>query len=230
MIGHVEVLPGVAFVVALVTVALLVFRSPFPRALVLVIVTGHSFLFEFSVMARNYGISALLLFVIAAWYRSSRDRGVILGLLLFLLANTNVLAAIMVGDFLLFWLLDVFEETGLRWTPQLTNFVLNAVIATIGVAVCGLTILPTINDAAARDWSTSSLRDGRAQGDRQSGRYVAGRVVPRVPVECGGLDPPVRQHLGAAAAASGVRRGARRALGFRPVPWRSQRTGTTGTL
>ena len=156
LFGSVQVLPGVAFAVAFITVSLLIFRSPFPRIWVAIFVTGHYFLFEYTVLARSYGIAALFLFATAAAYATCRERGIVLGLLLFLLANTHVIAAIMVGAFLLFWLLDVIEETGVRWTRQLTNFTLNAAIATIGVAVCGVTILPTYNDAAAMDWSTSS--------------------------------------------------------------------------
>ena len=154
--GHVAVLPGIAFVISATSVALLIFRSPFPRAIIILIVGSHCFLFEFSVMARNYGISALLLFMIAASYHSARDRGILLGCLLFLLANSNVVATIMVGAFLLFWLLDLVETTGMRWTPQLKNFILNASIATVGVIVCGITILPTYNDAATRDLSATS--------------------------------------------------------------------------
>ena len=154
--GDVAVLPGMAFAISAGAVALLIFRSPFPRAIVILIVASHCFLFEYSVMARNYGISALLLFMIAATYQTSRDRGVLLGCLLFLLANSNVLAAIMVGAFLLFWLLDLVETMGVRWTPQLRNFILNASIATAGVIVCGITILPTFNDAATRDFSATS--------------------------------------------------------------------------
>src|SRR5262249_3966726 len=111
---------------------------------------------DFPVMARNYGISALLLFMIAACYQSWRDRGYVLGLLLFLLANTNVFAAIIVGAFLLFWLLDLIEETGLRWTPQLGTFVVNAMIATAGIAVCAVTILPTYKDAGTYSISLAS--------------------------------------------------------------------------
>lgn len=154
--GRVEVLSGVAFVAGLVTVALLIFRSPFPRPLVLLLITGHALLFEYVVMARNYGISALFLFAIAACYPAHRDRGVLLGALLLLLANTNVVGAIMAGAFLLFWLLDLLEAHGRRWSPQLTNFAINAIIATIGVVICAVTMLPTYNDAAARDWSHSS--------------------------------------------------------------------------
>ncbi|WP_050630289.1 hypothetical protein [Bradyrhizobium viridifuturi] len=156
MFGRVEVLPGVAFVVGLLTVALLIFRSPFPRPLVLLLVTSHALLFEYVVMARNYGISALFLFAIAACYPAHRGRGVLLGVLLFLLANTNVVGAIMVGAFLLFWLLDLLETHGWRWSPQLSNFAINAIVATIGVVICAATMLPTYNDAAARDWSQDS--------------------------------------------------------------------------
>ncbi|UGY21766.1 hypothetical protein WDM22_14690 [Bradyrhizobium septentrionale] len=154
--GRGEVLPGVAFVAGLVTVALLIFRSPFPRPLVLLLITSHALLFEYVVMARNYGISALFLFAIAACYPAHRDRGVLLGALLLLLANTNVVGAIMAGAFLLFWLFDLLEAHGWRWSPQLTNFAINAIIATIGVAICAATMLPTYNDAAARDWSHAS--------------------------------------------------------------------------
>jgi hypothetical protein len=155
--GRVEVLQGLAVLTALLTVILLVWRSPFPLALIILILTGHCFLFDFPVMARNYGISALLLFMIAACYQSWRDRGYVLGLLLFLLANTNVFAAIIVGAFLLFWLLDLIEGTGLRWTPQLRTFVANAMIATAGIAVCAVTILPTYNDAGTYSISMASL-------------------------------------------------------------------------
>lgn len=159
--GRVEVLPGTAFLVGLLTVGLLIFRSPFPRPLVLLLITSHALLFEYVVMARNYGISALFLFAIAACYPAHRDRGVRLGVLSFLLANTNVVGAIMVGALLLFWLLDLLEaqrasQRGWRWSPQLTNFAINAVIATAGVAICAVTMLPTYNDAAARDWSHAS--------------------------------------------------------------------------
>jgi hypothetical protein len=107
-------------------------------------------------MARNYGISALRLFMIAASYHTARDRGILLGCLLFLLANSNVVATIMVGAFVLFWLLDLVETMGMRWTRQLRNFILNASIATLGVIVCGITILPTYNDAATHDLSATS--------------------------------------------------------------------------
>ncbi|WP_245470872.1 hypothetical protein [Bradyrhizobium guangzhouense] len=153
---RVEVLAATAFLVGFATVTLLIFRSPFPRPLVGLLVTGHAFLFEYSVMARNYGIAALLFFLLALAYPRHRDRGVVLGILLFLLANTNVVAAILTAPFLLFWLLDILKQTRWRWSPKLKNFALNSAITMVGVALCAVTILPTYNDAQAHDWSASS--------------------------------------------------------------------------
>ncbi|MGO8205106.1 hypothetical protein ACC735_38400, partial [Rhizobium ruizarguesonis] len=71
-------------------------------------------------------------------------------------ANTNVIAAIMTGAFLLFWFLDLLAERAMRSLPSLTNFFVDAVIATAGLAVCGITILPTFNYAAVADISMTS--------------------------------------------------------------------------
>lgn len=154
--GSVAVLPALALLFATAAVALLLFRSPFPLILTVLIIAGDACVYEYSVMARNYGISALLLFVIAANFQAWRTRGYLIGGLLFILANTNVIAAIMTGAFLLFWFLDLLEERVMRSVPSLTNFFVNAVIATAGLIVCGITILPTFNDAAVADLSMNS--------------------------------------------------------------------------
>ncbi len=150
------VLPGVAFFIGAGAVSLLVFLSPFSRFVLIALVGSHCFLYEYSVMSRNYGIAAFLFFLIAALYRSWRDRGPLLGLLLLLLANTNVIAAMMVGTFMMFWFLELLEETRPRGSIEWRNFLLNAVLAMLGVALCALTMLPTFNDAAAVDWSEIS--------------------------------------------------------------------------
>ena len=71
-----------------------------------------------------------------------------LGVLLFLLANCNVIATILAGAFLLFWFVEILEETGPRWSAAMANFALNAAIAAAGAALCFATVYPTFNDAA----------------------------------------------------------------------------------
>jgi hypothetical protein len=100
VVGRPEVLPAIAFVVAVAAALLLVLKSPFPWPMIGLILLGHFFLFEYSVMARNYGIAMLVLFAVATYYPAYRSRGIVLGVLLFLLANCNVFSAILAGAFL----------------------------------------------------------------------------------------------------------------------------------
>jgi hypothetical protein len=144
------VLPAVSIGVASAAILLLVLRSPFSWWMIALIVLSEFALFEYSVMARNYGISALLLFVLAALYAQHRDRGILLGVLLALLANTNAHSVLLVGAFLLFWLIDILCEQGIRWTPAFRTFLLNGAISAAGVVACLATIYPTYNDAAVK--------------------------------------------------------------------------------
>jgi len=153
VVGRPEVLPALALVVAVAAALLLVLKSPFPWPMIGLILLGHFFLFEYSVMARNYGIAMLVLFAVATYYPAYRSSGIALGVLLFLLANCNVFSAILTGAFLLFWLVDILPGTEFRWSRSLRHFTLNAVIAGAGVTVCALTIFPTFNDASVPDWS-----------------------------------------------------------------------------
>jgi hypothetical protein len=151
VVGRPEVLPAVALVVAVAACLLLVLKSPFPWPMIALILLGHFFLVEFSVMARNYGITMLVLFALAACYRTQRRNGIVLGVLLVLLENCNVHSVILAGGFLLFWLIEILQATGLRWSRALTHFAINAMISGVGVVACALTVFPTFNEAAM-DW------------------------------------------------------------------------------
>lgn len=157
-VGNPIVLPIVSVGVAAIAMLLLALRSPFKAWTVALLLIGKFALFEYSVMARNYGISVLFMFLLAEFYPRHRDRGVVLGVLLFLLANTNAHSILLAGAFLLFWLIDLVIGQGVRWTPALRNFLLNAVIAAIGVAVCCATIYPPFNDMAAADQHDFTLK------------------------------------------------------------------------
>jgi hypothetical protein len=63
--GRPEVLPLLAFAIAVAAAWLIVWRSPFPLALIPLILASHFFIYEFSAMARNYGIGMLILFALA---------------------------------------------------------------------------------------------------------------------------------------------------------------------
>jgi hypothetical protein len=85
------VLPAVSLLVAAAAVLLFVVRSPFGPLLRVLFPFSVLPLYEYSVMARNYGLSLLLCFVFASLYGARRR--LLLALCLVLLSNTNVHAA-----------------------------------------------------------------------------------------------------------------------------------------
>ena len=63
------VLPVLSITIAFAAVVLFLFRAPFPLWLRALFIFSALPLYEYSVMARNYGISMLLFFIAAALYR-----------------------------------------------------------------------------------------------------------------------------------------------------------------
>ena len=181
------VLPVVSVAVASAAMALLLLRSPFRLPLLAALAAGKLALFEYSVSARNYGITMLLLFTLAMLYPRFRHRGLVLGALMFLLANTNAHSVLLVAAFLLLWLVDTIQEHGLRWTPALRTFALNACLAALGVALCAATIYPPFNEAAINHGGELSARRLFEAVARPAGPFTD--LVLRGPWQALGLGP-----------------------------------------
>jgi hypothetical protein len=146
-----EVLPVVGWLPALAAAALFVWKAPFRPLTLALVLFGAFFVFEFAAIARNYGIGMLGLFAVAAAYPRYRDRGIVIGLLLALLCNTNVPCCLLAAMFLGFWLVELIAEEGLSWSPLYGRFLLNAAVAACGAALCFATVFPTVHDAAVLD-------------------------------------------------------------------------------
>ncbi len=146
-----EVLMFVSVAVAAIALLILVLRSPFSLPLLALILMGRFSLYEYSVMARNYGISMLFLFLFAALYERHRKRGFLLGVVLFLLANCNVLSAVLAGGLLLFWFVDILSGEAADRTRNLRVFLYNAALAASGVIACFITVFPTLSDSSGID-------------------------------------------------------------------------------
>lgn len=105
-LGSSLALPTVSLLVAGAAVMIFLFRSPFSLGLKLLFVFSVLPLYEYSVMARNYGISMLLMFGFAAIYPHRRRHPFVVAVLLALLANTNVHSLLIAGILTLLWLWD----------------------------------------------------------------------------------------------------------------------------
>jgi len=91
------VLPVLSLAAAAGAVWLWLRYAPFPPELRVLFVAGTLPLYEYSVVARNYGIGMLALFAICVAYDRRFERPLVHGLLLALLANTSAHAAIMLA-------------------------------------------------------------------------------------------------------------------------------------
>ena len=78
------------YLFALALIFLLIFFSPFPKIIKLILPFSYFFLFEYTVIARNYNLTVLLLFIIAFIYNSRFKRPILYASLVFLLAWTNL--------------------------------------------------------------------------------------------------------------------------------------------
>ena len=147
--GNAMALPVVALAVAAATMLLLVLRGPFAWWIVALLLASDFALHEYSVMARNYGISVLLMFLLAECYPRRLAYGMLPGCLLFLLANTNAHSVLLAGAYLLFWFFELIRGQGLRWSTAWRDFAIATIIAAAGVVICLATLYPPANDAAA---------------------------------------------------------------------------------
>lgn len=100
----------VSTIPALLTIGLILYRSPFPLVLRVGFSTSYFFAYQFGVVGRSYVLSALIIVLIATTYESRFRRPVLHGVLIGLLAQTNahafIVAAAVGGD----WLLDCWRR------------------------------------------------------------------------------------------------------------------------
>lgn len=106
VLGSPLALPVVSVLVAFIAVLIFLFRSPFSLGLKLLFVFSVLPLYEYSVMARNYGISMLVMFLFAALYPYRRRHPFVLAGVLALLANTNIHSLLIASILTLLWLWD----------------------------------------------------------------------------------------------------------------------------
>jgi hypothetical protein len=147
MFPYREVLPvaGAAFGVA--AMALITFRSPF-RIVVLALVLFSMYgAYEYVAVARNYSMSMLVMFGIAALYpRIKNNLG--FGLALAVLCNTNVPSCLLAAALLLFRFIELVTAEAGPERRDWWNFAGNAALALGGAILCFVTVYPTFNGEA----------------------------------------------------------------------------------
>ena len=108
------VLPIASIAIAAAAAFLMLRFAPFPFWMRVLAAFGAFLAYEYSVIARNYGIGILLMFAACIFFSSRHEKPIRLGISLALLANTSPHAALSTLILLFVWLMDVREPAARR--------------------------------------------------------------------------------------------------------------------
>ena len=160
VIGSPLALPVVSVLVAGAAVIIFLFCSPFSLGLKFLFVFSVLPLYEYSVMARNYGISMLLMFGFAAVYPHRRQYLFLIMIILALLANTNVHSLLIAAILTVLWLWDevVIDRRSLS-ARQLSLLGLAAGLILASVLFAVRTTLPDETTIVTNVYHATSLKD-----------------------------------------------------------------------
>jgi len=127
------------FLIIFLSVLLVIHFSPFTQLQKGTLIFGYYFLYEYNVIARSYVLTALFLFLIAAYYQERFQKPKLYGSLLILLANSNVhslVISIVLGSAFLY---EMYEQKERSSTPK---FYIPIIIIFFGLLLAFLQILP----------------------------------------------------------------------------------------
>jgi len=177
------ILPVMSISVAFAAVVIFMFFSPFPLWFRWLFIFSALPFYEYSVMARNYGISMLLMFICAVIYRNRGKYPLLLAFVLALLANTNVHSAILVCLIAALWACDtIFEQRTASVRGWGLSLYLSFAIVFAGVLLCAVftmpresTIVTNVYDISVRDLSYAFVEAASQPGQ------TFHALMPRVP-------------------------------------------------
>lgn len=148
LFGTRAVLPALSVLIAAAAVVIFLWKAPFPLWFKALFVLSAIPIYEYSVMARNYGISMLLMFVYAVVYTSPKRSPVWGGSVLFLLSQTNVIANLLIPFYLLIWLADWWSARKSSSVPPdgFGRIVFVGLAGSAGMLAAFATVYPTAHD------------------------------------------------------------------------------------
>jgi hypothetical protein len=176
-----EVLPVAGALMGIAAMAILTFFSPFRTIIIAAVLFSLYGAFEYLAMARNYGISALVMFALAALYPRVRN-SLWFGIILAILCNTNVPSCVLAASFLLFRLVEMLTEDSRPTRRAWLIFAGNALLAALGAYLCFRTVYPTFNDQAVspnfRDLSLAKVVSGLIDPEKAFSHLAFGNSLP----------------------------------------------------
>lgn len=124
-----ESILGVHFLIAILSIFILIFYSPLPKIIKIILPFNYYLMFEYAIIARNYNLSILFLFIIAALHKKRYRRPILYGFLIALLSWTNVHSLIISLIILGLFIYNIIREK---------LILKNSHLISIGIALSGI--------------------------------------------------------------------------------------------
>lgn len=157
------VLKAAALSIGVAAIVVLTAKSPYPMWQKMLFTLGALGSYEYSVMCRNYGISMLLLFMIAAVYPARHKNTILIGVLLATLANTNVHSCILTVAFAMYWFIDETMMGGDKCTGRnRLRLCFALAVAFAGVLASAATTIPDADTIVTNVRSLTAKEAGAA--------------------------------------------------------------------
>ena len=142
--------------IAMATVYMIIYYSPFQIVHKVLVSIGYFFIFEYTLIARNYGIGVFLLFCCCTLFQNRNKYPIILSILISLLAHTNVLG--LIASICLIMTIICDEIVGkaaykiqYKLKIQLKGFIA-IIICTLGLLTSILQLKPPSDSGFASEW------------------------------------------------------------------------------
>jgi len=121
----------VHLVIIYAAAAVFVYKAPFSIITKTLFLFSYYMAWEYSIIARNYSITILLLFLIAAFYGDRFRKPIRYGALVFLLFNTNVHSGFIAAALVAVFLFEIYKKgnLNLRLSAAVITMILGALLA-----------------------------------------------------------------------------------------------------
>jgi hypothetical protein len=149
--------------IATVIVYLVARFAPFSKIQKFLFSFGYFILYEYGTIARNYNITVLLLIIFCVLLQSRRKNYILIGLNLFLLAQTNVFGVIMLPALLLYVSWDFLQNRNIitQFKKIKTEILMGLVLVAVGVVAFYIQVRPP-SDQLAGTLHTTDVRNAIA--------------------------------------------------------------------
>lgn len=132
----------------------LIFKfSPFSTIQKILLSFGYFLFYEYSIIARNYGIGVFFIFILCSLFPKRYDYLITYGIIIFLLSHTSVFGLIFAICFLLTILFEKNLTTKTEFFRQhFFKFTLFKVIAIFGIITAIIQLIPPNDSGFANEW------------------------------------------------------------------------------